>query len=145
MPNAINVQMVPVDAITVLNPRARGDVQQALAEAYEHKLLPGNQILAIRQIILQRNQRRKSPARTARSSQNTGKLTAAALIRSYESEAQRQKLLVKKADLAQTRLTFIVNALRRLYADEEFLMLLRAEAMHTLPRPLAEQLELAEA
>jgi ParB family chromosome partitioning protein len=52
--------------------------------------------------------------------------------------------LVKKADLAQTRLSFIVNALRRLYADEEFLTL-RAEAMHTLPRPLAEQLELAEA
>ena len=106
---------------------------------------PGTQILAIRRIIRQRNQRRKSPARTARGGQVTGKITAAALIRSYETEAQRQKLLVKKADLAQTRLSFIVNALRRLYADEEFLTLLRAEAMHTLPRPLAEQLELAEA
>jgi ParB family chromosome partitioning protein len=53
--------------------------------------------------------------------------------------------LVKKADLAQTRLTFIVNALRRLYVDEEFLTLLCAEAMQTLPRPLAEQLELSEA
>jgi ParB family chromosome partitioning protein len=37
-----------------------GDVQQALAEAYENKLLPGNQLLAIRRIILRRNQRRKS-------------------------------------------------------------------------------------
>ncbi len=120
------------------------DVQQALAEAYEHKLLPGNQILPIRRIIVQRNQRRKKP-HSRRGAPHTGKLTAAALIKSYETEAQRQKLLVKKADLAQTRLTFIVNALRRLYADEEFLMLLRAEAMHTLPRPLTEQLELAEA
>ena len=121
------------------------DVQQALAEAYEHKLLPGNQILAIRRIILQRNQRRKSPPRTGRGVPNTGKLTAAALIKSYETEAHRQKLLVKKADLAQTRLSFVVNALGRLYADEEFLTLLRAEAIYTLPRPLAEQLELAEA
>src|SRR5580704_4390230 len=96
-------------------------------------------------IILQRNQRRKSLPRTGRGVPNTGKITAAALIQSYETEAQRQKLLVKKADLAQTRLTFIVNALRRLYVDEEFLTLLRAEAMHTLPRPLAEQLELSEA
>ena len=87
----------------------------------------------------------KEPARTGRVIPNTGKLTAAALIQSYETEAQRQRLLVEKADLAQTRLTFIVNALRRLYADEEFLTLLRAEAVHTLPRPLAEQLELAEA
>ena len=68
----------------------------------------------------------------------TGKVTAASLIKSYEIEAQRQTLLVRKADLAQTRLSFVVNALRRLFEDEEFLTLLRAEAMHTLPRPLAE-------
>ena len=122
-----------------------GDIQQALAEAYENKLLTGNQILAIRRIILQRNQRRKKPHRGRGGAPHTGKVTAALLIKSYETEAQRQRLLVKKADLAQTRLTFIVNALRRLYADEEFLTLLRCEAVHTLPRPLAEQLELAEA
>jgi ParB family chromosome partitioning protein len=122
-----------------------GDIQQALAEAYENKLLPGNQVLAIRRIIRQRNQRRNKKPHRRRGAPHTGKITAAALIKSYETEAQRQKLLVKKADLAQTRLSFIVNALRRLYADEEFLTLLRAEAMHTLPRPLAEQLELVEA
>ena len=121
-----------------------GDVQRALAEAYENKLLPGNQVLAIRRIILQRSQRRKKLHRGP-GVRHTGKVTAAALIQSYETEARRQKLLVKKADLAQTRLTFIVNALRRLYADEEFLTLLRAEAMHTLPRPLAEHLERVEA
>jgi ParB family chromosome partitioning protein len=120
------------------------DVQQALAEAYENKLLPGNQILAIRRIILQRNQRRKKPHK-GRGAPPTGKVTAASLIKSYETEAQRQRLLVKKADLAQTRLSFVVNALRHLYADEEFLTLLHAEAIYTLPRPLAEQLELAEA
>ena len=121
-----------------------GDVQQALAEAYENKLLPGNQVLAIRRIIQRRDQRRKSPPRRSRGVPHTGKITAAALIESYQDEAQRQKLLVKKADLAQTRLSFVVNALRRLYADEGFVTLLRAEAMHTLPRPLAEQLELLE-
>jgi ParB family chromosome partitioning protein len=121
-----------------------GDVQQALAEAYENKLLPGNQILAIRRIILQRSERRKKP-HSGRGAAHTGKITAAALIKSYQNEAQRQKLLVRKADVAQTRLTFVVNALRRLLEDEEFLTLLRAEAMDTLPRSLAEQLELSEA
>src|ERR1700730_11044662 len=121
-----------------------GDVQRALAEAYENKLLPGNQVLAIRRIILQRSQRRKKPHR-GRGVPHTGKVTAASLIKSYEDETQRQRVLVRKADLAQTRLTFVVNALRRLFADEEFLTLLRVEAVHTLPRPLAEQLEPAEA
>jgi ParB family transcriptional regulator, chromosome partitioning protein len=122
-----------------------GDVQQALAEAYENKLLPGNQILAIRRIILRRNQRRRSAPRKGRGIPHTGKITAAALIRTYQDEAQRQKLLVKKADLAQTRLSFAVNALRRLFADEGFVALVRAEAMHTVPQHLAEQLELSEA
>jgi ParB family transcriptional regulator, chromosome partitioning protein len=116
------------------------DVQQTLAEAYENKLLPGNQILAIRLIILQRNQRRKKPHR-GRGAPRTGKVTAESLIKSYQHEAQRQKLLVRKADLAQTRLTFVVNALRRLLDEEEFVTLLRAEAMLTLPGPLAQQLE----
>jgi ParB family chromosome partitioning protein len=119
-----------------------GDIQQALAEAYENKLLPGNQVLAIRRIVAQRNRRREKPPRGG--GPHTGKVTAAALIQSYETEAQRQKLLVKKADLAQTRLTFVVNGLRRLLTDEEFLPPLRAEAMHTLPRSLADQLELSE-
>ena len=92
-----------------------------------------------------RNQRRKSAPGRGRGVRHTGKVTAAALIQSYQDEAQRQKLLVKKADLAQTRLSFAVNALRRLFADDDFVNVLRAEAMHTLPRPLAEQLELSEA
>jgi ParB family chromosome partitioning protein len=141
---AVERGVMPANIAVEIARASDHDVQQALAEAYENKLLPGNQILAIRRIILQRNQRRKKPHR-GRAAPHTGKLTAAALIKSYENEAARQMVLVKKADLAQTRLTFIVNALRRLYADEEFLTLLRTEAMHTLPRPLAEQLELAEA
>jgi ParB family chromosome partitioning protein len=71
------------------------------------------------------------------------RVTAESLIKSYQHEAQRQKLLVRKADLAQTRLTFVVNALRRLLDEEEFVTLLRAEAMLTLPGPLAQQLEVA--
>ena len=117
---------------------------QGPAEAYENKLLPGNQILAIRRIIVQRNQRRKKPDR-GRGAPYTGKITAAPLLKSYESKAERQRLLVRKADLAQTRLSFVVSGLRRLFEDKEYLTLLRAEAMLSLPRLLAEQLELSEA
>jgi ParB family chromosome partitioning protein len=67
-------------------------------------------------------------------------VTADALIRAYRKETERQKLLVKKASLAQSRLLFVVNALRRLLNDEHFVTLLRAEAMHTLPGPLAERI-----
>jgi hypothetical protein len=44
-----------------------------------------------------------------------------------------------------SRLRFVVNALRRLFAEEAFVTLLRAEAMESLPRTLAEQLGMLEA
>jgi ParB family chromosome partitioning protein len=67
-------------------------------------------------------------------------VTAEALVRAYRKETDRQRALVKKASLAQSRLLFVVNALRRLLEDEHFVTLLRAEAMQTLPRPLAERI-----
>ena len=51
--------------------------------------------------------------------------------------------MVKKAELAESRMIFVVNALRRLLADENFVTLLHAQAMPTMPLPLAEPLGLS--
>jgi ParB family transcriptional regulator, chromosome partitioning protein len=117
------------------------DVQQALADAYERKTLPGNQVLAIRRIIEERRRTGKDihSIETVRS-RRAKPVTADALVRAYRKETERQKRMVKKATLAQGRLLFVVNALRRLLDDEHFVTLLRAEAMHTMPRPLAERM-----
>ncbi len=115
------------------------DVQQALAEAYESKALPGNQLVAIRRIIEQRNLSGKRMQMTGGNRPRT-QVTTDALVRAYRKETERQKLLVKKAALTQSRLIFVVNALRRLLADDHFVTLLRAESMHTMPRPLLERL-----
>ena len=119
-----------------------GDMQEALAEAYEKKAIPGNQILAIRRIVELRNVKGKGMDRTATRvpSQPKKRVTAESLVRAYRKETERQKLLVKKATVSQSRLLFVINALRRLFADEHFVTLLRAEALLTLPRPLAERI-----
>lgn len=121
------------------------EVQRALTEAYEQKSLPGSQVLAIRRIVDERNLIGKSVHSVGRGNRSTSKPTAAALVRTYQKEVERQKLLVRKATLAQSRLLFIVNALRKLLEEEHFVTLLRAEAMSTLPLPLAERLGIAEA
>jgi ParB family transcriptional regulator, chromosome partitioning protein len=115
------------------------DVQKALADAYERKVIPGRQVLAIRRIIEQRNQNGRAVTGT-RVSRVKRQVTADALIRAYRKETDRQKLLVKRATLTQSRILFVVNALRRLLADEHFVTLLRAEAIQTMPRPLADRL-----
>lgn len=120
------------------------EVQRALTEAYETKALPGDQVLAIRRIVDERNQIGKGVKSIGRPQKST-KPTAAALVRSYRREIDRQKLIVKKAALAQGRLIFIVNALRRLLEEEHFVTLLRAESIGTLPQPLAERIGVQEA
>jgi len=59
-------------------------------------------------------------------------------VHAYEKEADRQRLMIRKAEIAQNRLLFVVEAMRRLLADENFLTLLRAEGLTTMPRPLAD-------
>src|SRR6202007_1530903 len=60
---AVERGIMPANIAVEIARAPDGDIQRALAEAYENKLLPGNQVLAIRRIILQRSQRRKKPHR----------------------------------------------------------------------------------
>lgn len=143
--NAVERGIVPHSIAIEIARAADGDIQNALTEAYEQKALPGDQILAIRQIVDQRNLIGKGLHSVGRHDRKGAKPTAAALVRAYQKETERQKLLVKKATLTQSRLLFIVNGLKRLLAEEHFVTLLRAESMNTLPLPLAERLGIAEA
>ena len=120
------------------------DVQSALTEAYERRTLPGNQVLAIRRIIEQRNATGKGTIHRGTRPLVRKRVTADSLVRAYRKETDRQKLMVKRATMSQSRLLFVVNALRRLLADEHFVTLLRAEHLLDLPRPLAERLDLAK-
>jgi ParB family chromosome partitioning protein len=140
---AVERGVMPPNIAMEIARATESDVQQALAEAYESKALPGNQILAIRRIIQARNQLGKGGQNAVRRPSGSSKVTATSLIQTYQKETERQKLLVKKAELTESRLIFVINALRRLLADENFITLLRAEAMQTVPLSLADRLGLS--
>lgn len=132
--------IIPPTVAIEISKAKDGDVQDALAEAYENKTLPGNQLLAIRRIIEQRNASGKGIA-GARGAPRK-RVTSDSLVRAYLRETEKQKTLIKKATLAQSRLLFLVNAVRKLLADDHFATLLRAEGLTTMPKPLAERLNL---
>ena len=58
----------------------------------------------------------------------------------YQREAEKQRLLVKKSDFTQTRLLFVVEAIKDLLDDEGFVNLLRAEGLATMPKALASRI-----
>lgn len=114
------------------------DVQAALQEAYENGQLRGNHLLQARRVIEKRRTLGRTIARGA--PRKVADVTSSSLIRTYQNEVGRQKLMVKKAEFAQQRLLFVVEALRQLLSDENFTNLLRAEGLDTLPKNLAERI-----
>lgn len=113
------------------------NVQAALQEAYEAGKLRGRQLIQARRVIEHRQTLGRSMAR--RTARKPIEVTTSSLVRTYQREVDRQKLMIKKAAFAQQRLLFVVGALRQLLADENFTTLLRAEKLDSLPTYLAER------
>jgi hypothetical protein len=59
------------------------------------------------------------------------------LFRMYRRERDRQRQTIGKGRRCRSRVEFVVGACRRLFADEHFATLLRAEGVNTLPSRLA--------
>ncbi|SED48858.1 chromosome partitioning protein, ParB family [Burkholderia sp. WP9] len=112
-------------------------VQAALQEAYESGKLRGKQLMSARRIIERRKVLGRSAGRNM--SGKTADVTTSSLVRTYQNEVERQKAMVRKAEFAQQRLVFVVGALRQMLADENFVNLLRAEGLATLPKYLADR------
>src|ERR1039457_7011341 len=133
---AVEKGRVPVSVAILISDSDEAGIQQALCDAYEDKTLRGRKLLAVRRLI----ERRKTNAHK----QKDGLPSAESLVSVYRQEADRQKLLVKKARLTENHLIFVVSALKKLFQDENFLTLLRAEGLETLPEYLGQRIHVSE-
>jgi ParB family chromosome partitioning protein len=69
-------------------------------------------------------------------------MSADALLRAYRADTDKKRLLIRKSGATHDRLVFVTEALRNLFADENFVTLLRAEGLDTLPRNIADRIPL---
>lgn len=134
---AVETGRVPLNAALAIVGAGDDDkaMQAALQEAYECGKLRGRQLMEVRRIIERRQTLGRSVARAT--PRKMADVSTSSLVRTYQREVERQKMTVKKAEFAQQRLLFVVSALRQLFADENFINLLRAEGLDTLPEYLA--------
>lgn len=117
------------------------DEQKALQEAYESKALRGNRLLAAQKLMEQRRRLGKGVRDRQRGGRDGKRpLSGSDVVKAFERETERKKLLIKKANAVGDRLVFITQALKVLLADENFHTLLRAENLQTLPKGLVERL-----
>lgn len=136
--SAVETGLLPLNlAIKIAKTDAKG-AQKALMDAYTQKKLRGKKLTLVRRLLEQRELRGPQIQSNALG-RRVGKraLTSEGLVRAYQQEAARQKLLIKKAELTQGRLIFVREAFRKLCADEHFMTLLRAEGLESMPADLA--------
>jgi ParB family chromosome partitioning protein len=136
---AVEAGTMPISVAMQIAESPDEEVQSALQQAYEKGELKGRKIVLARQLIEQRRRRGKG----FRTAVNNGgpRLSPAALIRTYQQDVERKRQMVRKAEVTRDRLTFAVQALRSLLADDGFAALLREEGLDTLPRNLATRLQ----
>jgi ParB family chromosome partitioning protein len=111
-----------------------------LQQAYESKQLRGRKLTAAKRLIEQRRRRGKG-LRSDGPRREAGAVSSTALLRTYKEDVDKKRLLIRKAERSRDRLVFVTQALRSLLDDENFVTLLRAEGLDTLPRNLAESIE----
>lgn len=136
---AVETGLIPITLAMEISRAETEEAQNLLLDAYETGKLRGKKLAAVRRMLDRRMRglgQGLPQGRLGRKA-SSRRLTANDLLRVYQREAQKQRLLVKKSDFTQTRLLFIVEALKDILADESFLNLLRAEGLATMPRALA--------
>jgi ParB family chromosome partitioning protein len=138
--SAVERNQIPLTVALQIAKTSDGDMQNALTEAYERNELRGNRLHYARRIVQLRQLRGKGIGRS-RDLPYKRTLTAKSMVRAYTHETERQRAMIKKADVTEHRLFFILAALRELFEDENFVTLLRAEGLDTVPRQIADILK----
>jgi ParB family chromosome partitioning protein len=138
---AVEKGQLPVNVAITIATSDDTAVQRALQEAYEKNDLRGKALIRARRLIEARRAKGKTSHGGRRRAVDRHDVTASDLVKTYHAEAMKQRLVIQKAKISETRLLFAVAAVKQLFRDENFLTLLRAEGLDTLPQYLAEQLE----
>jgi ParB family chromosome partitioning protein len=126
--------------LTVASEIANGtsrDVQRALTEAYESGDLRGAKLRAVRALI-RRRLSTKCAGERKQKTQPKAPLTSKDMAREYQEHTRLQRALVKRATAVRERLILVGAACRQLFADPNFVTLLRAENLLLISEKLIE-------
>lgn len=115
-------------------------VQAALHKAYEDKLLRGRALIAARRLVEVRKRSGKA-AKLRKIVDDGAAATPAGLVKAFQEDTERKRLMIRRTEATRNRLVFIVEALSQLSNDESFVALLEDEGLASMPNRLAERIQ----
>lgn len=135
--SAVEKGWLPLSIATKVAKSNDGETQAAMLEAYETGVLRGDQLLKVRRLL----EKRKALGKKFSTSRATTEriTTPAQLLKTYQQEVGRQHLIIKKSEINQQRLLFIITALRKLLSEDYFQALLQNEGLSDMPEVLSQR------
>lgn len=136
---AVERGQIPITTAALIVEAGEDDkaIQLAMQDAYEAGELRGAQLIHAKKLVERRQYLGRSI--TQAPPRKMAKMTTSSLVRAYKKEVERQRVMVRKSTLVQQRLFFVFGALRKMFADENLVNVLRIEGLDTLPKYLAER------
>ncbi len=139
---AVESGKIPVSVAVDIADADDVGVQTVLRQAYEKKLLRGGKLLAAKRLVEARQKHGKGQASADRGSRKS--LSVESLLRTYENDVEKKKVLLRKAHATRSEMLFLIQSLKTLMTDENFVTLLRAEGLASLPKTIADRLTRVE-
>ena len=137
--SAVEAGVIPISLAALISD-SPGEEQNALQEAYENKSLRGKRLLLAKKLIEERNARGKSMRKGGRTRKKMNVASADDVIAAYQQNVNKKRVLVRKSEMVNNNLLFIAEALKRMYEDDNFKNLLKAEGLTSFPKGLSEML-----
>ncbi|WNC95570.1 plasmid partitioning protein RepB C-terminal domain-containing protein (plasmid) [Paraburkholderia sp. FT54] len=135
---AVERKVVPMWLAMDIARSSSEEVQVAMVSAYEQGTLKGEQLMRVRKIISMRDAVGK--AFHSKKPQPKDKPTPQKLLKTYQTEVRRKKMVVQNARIQEQRLLIITSALKKFLGDEHFRTLLRAENVRDIPEAVASRI-----
>lgn len=135
---AVEKKVVPMWLAMDIARSSSEEVQVAMVSAYEQGTLKGEQLMRVRKLISAREAVGK--AFHSKKPQPKDKPTPQKLLKTYQTEVRRKKMVVQNARIQEQRLLIITSALKKFLGDEHFRTLLRAENVRDIPEAVASRI-----
>lgn len=135
--DAVLQRRIPIAIAIKISGLSDEETQRILMEAYEKKELTQKTLSAFKRVVEQRKFFGRGGSLRAKN--GAKKPSVDSMVLAYKRESQRQRMMVKKAKICEVRLLAMSAAFNLLMADEDFVNLLRAEGLATMPKFLSER------
>jgi ParB family chromosome partitioning protein len=138
---AVEGEVIPLSMATDIARSSTSEIQSTLADAYEQGFR-GKKLSRLRRLLEDRARRSPKIRNNKPGGPRERKpMSAADIRRIFEKEAERQRLVVKKAAFVSDRLVFSTQAIKELLENADFVALLAGEKLDSLPKILHERIK----